>query len=1046
VQARAAFLLGALDGGDVVSDITIGPASAILGAQDVILSLSANALGLPVSFANVLRGVPLSTIVNASRLFAGSATDWAMTIHTQAYPLGLARCSLASFGFAASLSSAAAAAAGIPVLLPTSAVVTALLAADSQQGSFALVMSLEDNTGPFNGYPSVRALSLQGPATPLQAGGAHVALFSSPTYPVDITIANATSFAASVLSALSGAGLYANVSTVANPFGELRGTFAPVVVLPVDTLCAAASCQNGGSCSPRNGSFACACAAGFGGAFCELAGCASSPCLNGATCVQGSGNAVVCNCIPGFFGTRCESRRQPCDATPCGLGTCVPVSVSQYRCECLPQFTGSNCNRILSLAALSDSIERAFSCLATSSKEAAAGVNLDVPSTAQIGVFVSTIAVNNSDTAEVLFLIELTIAGAAPLTSELTLLHVHNITTAGDFDPLRSTGPALRDLRSGMVLGDTSVTLLNSTGRFRAAYRVPLRWVSDMIEGRTYINIHTSLNPRGEVRCNLAEQLLWAQMSEAAEVAGGVPVSSPTGASAAVSVNAPVATNGTGLGIVMWHVRPGSSYQGFPTAPTGLHLHGPALANGTAGILLALGTAFPVDYSATSLGTTTLQRALVDGRAYANLHTAANPNGQLRGQLVMSDPLRESTVSCGSVVCGNGGTCVGFAAGRFGCMCSDDFSGANCTTLRLDSSSIIAPTATAIATSEAVTFSEVSDAMTSTAGVVPVTTLVTSTLVSTLQVEPTGTIMLQSTSASNDETSHLVLPSSATMVPSTFVREATTEAAEQTTFVAVTSATEAATTALFEASTREFVTTIVAESSANAGPSSAEPSIFTMTPSVASPRLMSSVDVSASAGPKLTDSVLASEHAVTTATMLTTAGIVPVTSEVMVTSAVAIPTTTGDVPVTSAVMATIAAAIPTTTGDVPVTSAVFSTSAAAIATTSVQAEATKSAQTSIIRATTVDAAGTGVATGSTLQPFSTSSATASLSSAGPLASVTSQVPYAGVVATLTVDAALSDFAAGSPALQSVRCMWWSAPHGEAHEHFDAASVRYCRVD
>ena len=75
------------------------------------------------------------------------------------------------------------------------------------------------------------------------------------------------------------------------------------------------------------------------------------------------------------------------------------------------------------------------------------------------------------------------------------------------------------------------------------------------------------------------------------------------------------------------------NYSGLSGPATAAHFHGPAEAGKNAGVAVAIpnATSSPVDGSATL---TDAQAAdLVAGKYYINVHTAANPGGEIRGQV-----------------------------------------------------------------------------------------------------------------------------------------------------------------------------------------------------------------------------------------------------------------------------------------------------------------------------------------------------------------------------------------------------------------------------
>jgi hypothetical protein len=74
-------------------------------------------------------------------------------------------------------------------------------------------------------------------------------------------------------------------------------------------------------------------------------------------------------------------------------------------------------------------------------------------------------------------------------------------------------------------------------------------------------------------------------------------------------------------------------YTGLSGPATAAHFHGPATAGANAGVALPFANPeSPIEGQATL--TTTQAADLMAGRWYANIHTAANPNGEIRGQLL----------------------------------------------------------------------------------------------------------------------------------------------------------------------------------------------------------------------------------------------------------------------------------------------------------------------------------------------------------------------------------------------------------------------------
>ncbi len=146
-----------------------------------------------------------------------------------------------------------------------------------------------------------------------------------------------------------------------------------------------------------------------------------------------------------------------------------------------------------------------------------------------------------------------------------------------------------------------------------------------VLAGQTYVNFHTTANPGGEMRGQIAPVLMQATLNGAKE--------RPT----------PVISSGTGSGTFMLagnQLTLNVTYRGLSGTATAAHIHGPATTEQATGVLIDLspfnGGAFGAAGSLS--GTVTLTAAqlasVVDGLTYVNIHTPANGGGEIRGQIV----------------------------------------------------------------------------------------------------------------------------------------------------------------------------------------------------------------------------------------------------------------------------------------------------------------------------------------------------------------------------------------------------------------------------
>ena len=152
------------------------------------------------------------------------------------------------------------------------------------------------------------------------------------------------------------------------------------------------------------------------------------------------------------------------------------------------------------------------------------------------------------------------------------------------------------------------------------AYVARIPWSNEnltkLLKDSIYVNIHTTANGGGEIRGHLATSLLEGTV---ADLCGKQEVPAVTSA-------------GSGAGYVSFDRTKGIGYVDYATTglsgpATAAHIHiGPKGVVGGVFFNLSNGNAF-------GFPRTTLADTLLNGLMYLNVHTAANPNGEVRGQL-----------------------------------------------------------------------------------------------------------------------------------------------------------------------------------------------------------------------------------------------------------------------------------------------------------------------------------------------------------------------------------------------------------------------------
>lgn len=166
---------------------------------------------------------------------------------------------------------------------------------------------------------------------------------------------------------------------------------------------------------------------------------------------------------------------------------------------------------------------------------------------------------------------------------------------------------------------------LGDSGAFTGVVKLTPAQRAMILNGQMYFNIHTTAHPAGEARGQLAPVLF----SAAADGPAERPVS--------------VISTGNGLGLftlVGNRLDLNVTYRALSGTATDMHIHGPAPANGTAGVLVGLAglSVGSLGASGSLAGSTTLSAStlanLLDGLTYLNIHTALHPGGEIRGQLL----------------------------------------------------------------------------------------------------------------------------------------------------------------------------------------------------------------------------------------------------------------------------------------------------------------------------------------------------------------------------------------------------------------------------
>lgn len=202
------------------------------------------------------------------------------------------------------------------------------------------------------------------------------------------------------------------------------------------------------------------------------------------------------------------------------------------------------------------------------------------------------------------------------LTGEARNAHIH--------------GPANPDQSAGVLvdLAPLNGGSFGASGMFSGRVTLNPQQLAWLIDGRTYINIHTLLYGGGEIRGQIVPQSTAVPLTAALSGLAERPTPLTNNASGSASFS----LEGHWLSFNV-------EYSGLSGGAVGAHIHGPANTTVSAPVLVNLEpfAGGPLGTNGTLSGvvllTTAQRNAILNGLTYVNIHTPANQGGEIRGQI-----------------------------------------------------------------------------------------------------------------------------------------------------------------------------------------------------------------------------------------------------------------------------------------------------------------------------------------------------------------------------------------------------------------------------
>ena len=118
-----------------------------------------------------------------------------------------------------------------------------------------------------------------------------------------------------------------------------------------------------------------------------------------------------------------------------------------------------------------------------------------------------------------------------------------------------------------------------------------------------------------------------ASAAEAKATLSGASEVPPTASSATGTLQASITND-----VLTWTV----TYSGLSGPVTGAHFHGPAMAGANAAVVVPFTGSLASPIKGTATLTAAQMADLMAGKWYVNLHTAASPGGEIRGQVMVT--------------------------------------------------------------------------------------------------------------------------------------------------------------------------------------------------------------------------------------------------------------------------------------------------------------------------------------------------------------------------------------------------------------------------